>query len=105
MVKLHVRTGDTVIVLSGKNKGKKGKILSASPADGKVVIENVNMLTMHKKPRKQGDVGGIVKREGALDACKVMLVCPSCGRPSRVGMEILADGTKVRSCKSCGETI
>ncbi|WP_031219995.1 50S ribosomal protein L24 [Anaerotruncus sp. G3(2012)] len=106
MNKLHVKKGDTVIVLSGKDKGKKGKVLEVSPKERKVIVENVNMVTKHVKPRKMGDQGGIVKAEGAMYACKVMLVCPKCGKPTRIAHKILNDGTKQRLCKNtgCGET-
>ena len=104
--KLHVKKGDTVIVLSGKDKGKQGKVLEVSPKERKVIVENVNMVTKHVKPRKMGDQGGIVKAEGAMYACKVMLVCPKCGKPTRIAHKILNDGTKQRLCKNtgCGET-
>ena len=104
--KLHVKKGDTVIVLSGKDKGKKGKVLEVSPKERKVIVENVNMVTKHVKPRKMGDQGGIVKAEGAMYACKVMHVCPKCGKPTRIAHKILNDGTKQRLCKNtgCGET-
>ncbi len=106
MNSLHVKKGDTVIVLSGKDKGKKGKVLEVSPKERKVIVENVNMVTKHVKPRKMGDQGGIVKAEGAMYACKVMLVCPKCGKPTRIAHKILNDGTKQRLCKNtgCGET-
>ncbi len=105
MNKLHVKTGDTVVVLSGKEKGKKGKILQVSPKERKVIIEGVNMCTKHVKPRRQGEAGGIVKAEAAMYACKVMPVCPKCGKPTRVGHKVLEDGSKVRVCKNanCGE--
>lgn len=93
------------MVISGKNKGQKGKILSVDPAKMTVVIENVNMRTIHQKPRRQGEVGGIVKSEGAIRSCKVMLVCPRCGKAARTGVKMLADGSKTRVCKACGETI
>ena len=102
--KLHVKKGDTVIVLSGKDKGKKGKVLEVSPKERKVIVENVNMVTKHVKPRKMGEQGGIVKAEAPLYACKVQLVCPKCGKPTRVGHKVLGDGKKVRVCKKCGET-
>ena len=106
MEKIHVKTGDTVMILSGKDKGKKGKVLQVSPKEGKVIIEGCNMVTKHVKPRKMGQAGGIIKAEGALYACKVMLVCPKCGKPTRIGRKVLADGSKERLCKnkSCGET-
>ena len=104
--KVHVKTGDTVTVLSGKERGKKGKVLAVSPKEGKVIIEGVNMVTKHVKPRRMGEPGGIVKAEGAMYASKVQLVCPRCGKPTRIGHKILADGSKVRMCKNekCGET-
>ncbi len=85
---------------------KKGKVLEVSPKERKVIVENVNMVTKHVKPRKMGDQGGIVKAEGAMYACKVMLVCPKCGKPTRIAHKILNDGTKQRLCKNtgCGET-
>ena len=102
---LHIKTGDTAVVLSGKEKGKQGKVLSVEPKKGMVVIEGVNMITCHTKPRRQGETGGIVKREGALRACKVMKVCPKCGKPTRPAYKLQADGTKARICKKCGEII
>ena len=106
MNKIHVKKGDTVIVLSGKDKGKKGKVLAVSPAEQKVIVEGINMVTKHVKPRRMGEPGGIVKAEGAMYASKVQLVCPRCGKPTRIGHNILADGSKVRMCKNekCGET-
>lgn len=103
--KLHVKTGDTVIVLSGTQRGKKGKVLAVSPKEGKVIIEKVNLVSKHVKPRKMGEQGGIVKAEGAMYACKVQVVCPHCGKPTRVGHSILNDGTKQRICKKCGESL
>ena len=82
--KVHVKTGDTVTVLSGKERGKKGKVLAVSPKEGKVIIEGVNMVTKHVKPRRMGETGGLVKAEGAMYACKVQLVCPRCGKPTPV---------------------
>ena len=106
MNKLHVKSGDTVVILSGKDKGKRGKVLEVSPKEGKVIVENCNVMTKHVKPRKQGDAGGIVKAEGAMYASKVMLICPKCNQPTRIGRKILADGSKERLCKNkkCGET-
>ena len=104
MNKLHVKKDDTVVVLSGKDKGKQGKVLEVSPKEQKVIVDHVNMVTKHVKPRKMGEAGGIVKAEGAMYACKVQLVCPKCGKPTRAGHKLLADGSKVRVCKKCGET-
>ena len=106
MNKLHVKKGDTVIVLSGKDKGKQGKVLEVSPKEGKVIVDHINMMTKHVKPRKMGDPGGIVKAEGAMYASKVMLVCPKCCKPTRIAHKVLNDGKKERICKNpkCGET-
>ena len=102
---MNIKKNDTVIVLSGKDKGVKGKVLVAQPRENKVIVEKVNVATCHTKPRRQGETGGIVKREGALRACKVMKVCPKCGKPTRPAAKILEGGNKVLVCKKCGETI
>jgi large subunit ribosomal protein L24 len=102
---MNIRRDDTVIVLSGKDKGKQGKVLKADPKNGKVVVEGVNVANKHQKPRKQGEEGGIIKMETPIYACKVMRVCPKCGKPTRAAYSILADGTKSRVCKKCGENI
>ena len=106
MSKLHVKKGDTVLVLSGKSRGKQGKVLEVSPKEGKVIVEKANMVTKHIKPKRQGEVGGRVEAEGAIYACKVQVICPKCKMPTRVGYKVLEDGTKVRVCKNkdCGET-
>ena len=98
---MNVKKGDTVVVLSGKDRGKQGKVLGTVPADGKVVVEGINMVTCHVKPRKQGETGGIVKREAALAACKVQVVCPKCSKATRVAHKI-ENGKKTRVCKHCG---
>ena len=105
MNKLHVKTGDTVVILSGKSRGSKGKVLEVSPKEGKVIVEGCNMVTKHVKPRRMGEQGGIVKAEGALYACKVQVVCPHCNKPTRVGHKLYEDGTKGRVCKKCGESL
>ena len=104
---MHIRSNDTVMVITGKDKGTKGKVLSASPKTGKVVVEGVAIATKHQKPRQQGMPGGIIKKEAAIDASNVMVICPKCGKPTRVGHKILEDGTKVRVCKhkDCGAAI
>ncbi len=105
MNKIHVKTGDTVIILNGKDRGKEGKVLAVSPKEGKVIISGRNLVTKHVKPRRVGEEGGIVKAEGAIYACKVQLVCSSCGKPTRVGHRISEDGIKSRICKKCGATL
>ena len=103
MNKVHVKTGDTVVILSGKDKGKQGKVLEVSPKEGKVIVEGLNIATKHVKPRRQGEQGGIVSAEAALYASKVQLVCPHCGKPPRVGHTV-EDGKKLRVCKKCGKS-
>ena len=100
---LHIKKGDNAVVLSGKEKGKRGKVISVNPKKAQVVIEGVNMITTHVKPRRQGETGGIMKREGVIRACKVMAVCPKCDKPTRPAHKFLEDGSKVRVCKHCGE--
>lgn len=99
MNKVHVKTGDTVVVINGKNRGTRGKVLQVSPSENKVIVEGVNIVTKHIKPRSMEEQGGIVKAESALYADKVQLVCPKCGRPTRVGSKVNAKGKKVRVCK------
>lgn len=105
MNKVHVKTGDTVVVLSGKDKGKKGKVLAVSPKEGKVIVEKINIVSKHIKPRRMGEPGGIIKAEGAMYASKVQIVCPRCKKPTRVGHKLYDDGTKSRICVKCGEAL
>ena len=98
---MNIKKGDTVVVLSGKDKGKQGKVLGTVPSEAKVVVEGINMVTCHVKPRRQGEEGGIVKREAAIYASKVQVVCPKCGKGTRVAHKI-EDGKKTRICKKCG---
>ena len=98
---LKIKKNDTVVILSGKDKGKQGKVLGTVPSEDKVVVEGGNMVTCHVKPRRQGEEGGIVKREAAIYASKVQVVCPKCSKATRVAYEI-KDGKKVRTCKKCG---
>ena len=101
MNSLKIKKNDTVVILSGKDKGKKGKVLSAFPAEERIVVQGANMVTRHRKPRKQGEEGGIMKREAAIYASKVQVVCPKCDKATRVAMDIKGD-KKVRVCKHCG---
>ena len=103
-VKLHVKKGDTVQVLSGKDKGKEGKILTALPKKGKVIVEGVNKVKRHTKPSQTNPQGGIVTKEAAIASCKVMLVCPRCKKTTRIAHKI-EDGKSKRVCKHCGEVI
>ena len=106
MSKLHIKTGDTVVLLTGdaKDRKKTGKVLEVSPSEGKVIVEGLNKVKKHVKPRKAGDASGIIETEGAIYACKVQVVCPKCNKPTRVGKKINEDGSKNRVCKKCGET-
>lgn len=103
--KIHVKKDDKVIVISGKDKGKKGKVLSANPKTGKILVEGVNIATKHTKARRQGEAGGIVKQETPIYASKVMYYCDKCHSKARLGKLILEDGKKVRICKKCKEVI
>ena len=98
---MNVKKGDTVIVLSGKDKGKQGKVLGTVPSEAKVVVEGINMVTCHVKPLKQGETGGIVQREAAMYASKVQVVCPKCNKGTRIAHKI-ENGKKTRVCKHCG---
>lgn len=102
---MHVKSGDTVIVISGKDKGKTGKILKIFPKENKVIVEGINMLTKHKKAQGPKDQGGIIHQEGAIDASKVMYYCDKDKTGVRIGHKFLEDGTKVRICRKCGEIL
>ena len=105
MNKMSIKKDDLVVVLSGKDKGKQGKVLKVQPKSGKVIVEKVNMVSRHTKPRKQGEQGGIMQKEAPIYACKVQRVCPKCNKPTRLGHKILEDGKKVCVCKKCGAEI
>ena len=104
MKKMHVKRGDIVKVISGKDKGKEGKIITAYPETGKVVVEGVAIVKKHQKARMQGQESGIIHKEAAIDASNVLRVCSKCGKAARTGVKILEDGSKVRYCKKCEET-
>ena len=105
MIKMNIKKDDVVVVLSGKYKGKQGKVLEVMPKERKVVVEKINMVSRHTKPRRQGDQGGIIQKEAPLYACKVQRVCPKCNKATRPAHKLLADGKKVRICKKCGAEI
>ena len=109
---MHVRKNDLVMVITGKDKGTKGKITAAFPKTGKVIVEGVNMVTRHQKARNARQPGGIVKKEAAIDASNVMLICPKCGKPTRVAHKVTVnevngkkDRSMVRVCKKCSAEI
>lgn len=101
---LHVKKGDTVVVLSGKDKGQKGKVILSIPKKAKVVVEGVNKIKRHTKPNQKAPQGGIITKEAPLAACKVMVVCPACQKPTRTAKK-LVNGKYVRACKKCGEVV
>lgn len=102
---MHVKSGDTVVVISGKDKGKTGKVLTVLPKENKVIVEGINMITRHKKAGGPTQPGGILKYEGSIDASKVMYYCEKDKMGVRVGHSVKADGKKVRVCKKCGEVL
>lgn len=103
-MKLHVKKGDTVQILSGKDKGKQGKITTAMPKVSKVIVEGVNKVKRHSKPSLKVPNGGIIAKEMPMHVCKVQLVCPACNKPTRIAHKIVA-GKNARVCKKCGEVI
>lgn len=108
MNKLNVRKGDNVRIISGKDSGKEGKILTAMPEKERVIVEDCNMVTRHVKPRRQGEAGGRIEQAGSIHVSNVQLVCPSCKMPTRVAHQIAeVNGKKksVRVCKQCGKQI
>lgn len=104
MNKMHVKRGDTVAVIAGKDKGKEGKVIAAMPEVNKVIVEGVAVAKKHQKARMQGQESGIINKEMPIDASNVMRVCPKCGKPARVGVKTFEDGSKAKYCKKCGET-
>ena len=101
----HVRKGDTVMVVAGKERGKKGKVLRVIPEKGRVVVERLNLIKKHQKPTQKVRQGGIIEREGSIHLSNVMLVDPASGKPTRVGMKALSDGKKVRVARRSGEML
>jgi large subunit ribosomal protein L24 len=97
-----IRKNDNVLVITGKNRGTRGRVLKVDPAKNRLVIEGVNMIKRHTKPNPQKNIkGGVVEREAAIHASNVQLVCPECGKQTRVGRKVLGDGRKVRICRKC----
>jgi large subunit ribosomal protein L24 len=104
-VGLRIKKGDTAVVLTGKNKGKKGRVLSVNPLKENVIIEGVNKVKRHMKPSKKYQQGGIIEKEAPLHLSNVMLVCPKCSKPTRIASSPLDDGRKLRACKKCKEVL
>ena len=105
MAGLKIRKGDRVRVLSGKDRGKEGEVMRALPAERKVIVDGINVARKHQRPTRATRQGGIIDKDMPLPVSNVALVCPSCGRPTRVGYEIDAAGEKARICKKCGGEI
>ena len=105
MNKMHVKRGDTVKVIAGKDKGKEGKVITAIPSKNKVIVEGVAMVKKHQKARMQGQESGIITREAAIDASNVMRVYSVCGKAARTGVKVFEDGSKARYCKKCNAEI
>ena len=101
---MNIKKDDVVVVLSGKDKGKQGKVISADPKNAKVIVEGVNIGTFHRRPTKEGEEGGIIKKSTPMYACKVMRICPKCNKPTKTAYKV-TDGKKVRVCKKCGAEI
>ena len=106
MIKVKVKKNDQVVVTAGRDRGAKGKVLRVFPAEGKAIVERVNMIKRHTRanPTKQVQ-GGIVEREAPIALSNLMVICPECGKPSRLGRQRLDDGVAVRVCRSCGATL
>ncbi|WP_227764133.1 50S ribosomal protein L24 [Zhaonella formicivorans] len=103
--KVHVKKGDTVLVITGKNAGKKGKVLTVIPDKQRVIVEGVNVVKRHTKANQKMPQGGIVEKEAPISSSNVMLYCTKCNSPTRIAHKFLDDGTKVRYCKKCGEVL
>ncbi len=102
---MRIRKNDTVLVIAGKDKGKKGRVRIAYPKKEQVLVEGVNFIKRHTRARGQVRQAGIIEREAPVPVSKVMLLCSRCNHPSRIGFRFLEDGKKVRICRSCGEVI
>jgi large subunit ribosomal protein L24 len=102
---LSIKKNDTVLVVTGKEKGKKGRVISVEPKKDKILIERINIIKRHMKPSKKYSQGGIIEKEAPLHISNVMLVCSKCGKPTRIGNTVLSDGKKARICKKCKEVI
>jgi large subunit ribosomal protein L24 len=102
---LSIKKNDTVVVIAGKEKGKKGRVLSVHPSDESLLIEKTNMIKKHMKPSRKYTQGGIIEKEAPIHISNVMVICPKCNKPTRIGNTILQSGKKVRACKKCREVM
>lgn len=105
MLATHVKKNDTVKVIAGKEKGKTGKVIVVLPKKERIIIEKINLVKRHTKPKGAAGQGGIIEKEGAIHISNVMVVCPKCGSAVRFGYKLLEDGSKSRVCKKCEEVI
>lgn len=104
MAKSFIKKGDTVLVITGKDAGKTGKVMEVMPKDGRAVVENINVVTKHQKPKSAQDKGGIIKKAAPMEASNLMVVCPTCGKATRVSRKTV-EGANVRVCKKCGASL
>lgn len=102
---MRIKKGDTVLVITGNYKDKRGKVMAVFPEEERLLVEGVNIRRVHTRPRRRGEPGGILEKEAPIHHSNVMLVCPSCGSPTRIGMMRLSNGRKVRYCKKCSEIV
>jgi large subunit ribosomal protein L24 len=102
---MKIRKDDTVLVITGKDKGKKGKVRFAYPGDNRIMVEGINMVKKHAKAKQQVKQAGIIEREAPISVASVMLLCAKCNKPARVGYKTLQDGRKARVCRACGEVV
>lgn len=102
---LGIKKNDSVLVITGEDSGKKGRVLSVLGKKDRVVVEGLNIIKRHMKPSKKYSQGGIIEREAPIERSNVMLVCPKCDKPTKIGNKILENGKKIRACRKCGEVI
>lgn len=102
---MQIRKNDSVMVISGKERGKTGKVLRVNPKEDAVIIERINVVKRHTKPRGPQQAGGIVEKEASIPASNIMIMCDKCNAPVRIGKKILTDGNRVRVCRRCGEAL
>ncbi len=102
---LHVKKDDMVMIIAGKEKGKSGKVMRIFPGKGRLKVEGLNVVKRHTRPSRTNQEGGIVEKEAPLDASNVQLLCGACSKPTRTGIRVLEDGSKVRYCKKCNEIV
>ncbi len=102
---MKVVKNDTVLVISGNDSGKKGKVLKVFPSTNRIIVEGVNFIKRHTRPTQKNQQGGILEKEAPIDASNVMVICPKCNEPSRLGRKVLEDGKRIRSCSRCGEML